>query len=262
MTWQFGGSARCPSPRCTSAPPGTDGDLRRRPGARRRGRATPTSALAVGADRRGPARLPRRALRRQRGPVEPARRPGHGRRAALGARGPLDRRQGHSSGDAGRRGVLRRRQRDRRLGQARRRATRKAARSRSSPARRTARSAPRRRVAQDAAGHRRSPAGPAGSAALAWMQETQHPKSVSYAIHASTRPQAGGPFGAEQTISDTAINGLWPSIAINARRRRDRGLDHQHRRQRRRQRPTAAIHAGRTRAGCCRACAGARARAW
>jgi hypothetical protein len=58
--------------------------------------------------------------------------------------------------------------------------------------------------------------GPTGSAALAWMQETQHPKSVSYAIHASTRPQAGGPFGPEGTISDTAINGLWPSIAINA----------------------------------------------
>jgi hypothetical protein len=58
--------------------------------------------------------------------------------------------------------------------------------------------------------------GPGASAALAWMQETQHPKSVSYAIHASTRPQAGGPFGADQTISDTAINGLWPSIAMNA----------------------------------------------
>jgi hypothetical protein len=58
--------------------------------------------------------------------------------------------------------------------------------------------------------------GPAGSAALAWMQETQHPKSVSYAIHASTRPQAGGPFGAQQTISDTTINGLWPSVAMNS----------------------------------------------
>jgi hypothetical protein len=58
--------------------------------------------------------------------------------------------------------------------------------------------------------------GPGASAALAWMQETQHPKSVSYAIHASTRPQAGGPFGADQTISDTALNGLWPSIAINS----------------------------------------------
>jgi hypothetical protein len=57
--------------------------------------------------------------------------------------------------------------------------------------------------------------GPGASAAVAWMQETQHPKSVSYAIHASTRPRAGGPFGADQTISDTAINGLWPSIAIN-----------------------------------------------
>jgi hypothetical protein len=58
--------------------------------------------------------------------------------------------------------------------------------------------------------------GPGASAALAWMHETQHPKSVSYAIHASTRPQAGGPFGADQTISDTALNGLWPSIAINS----------------------------------------------
>ena len=29
-------------------------------------------------------------------------------------------------------------------------------------------------------------------------------------------PQAGGPFGADQTISDTRRNGLWPSIAITA----------------------------------------------
>jgi hypothetical protein len=56
--------------------------------------------------------------------------------------------------------------------------------------------------------------GPAGSAALAWMIETQHPKSVAYAIHASTRPQAGGPFGADETLSDTSINGLWPSVAM------------------------------------------------
>jgi hypothetical protein len=27
---------------------------------------------------------------------------------------------------------------------------------------------------------------------------------------------AGGPFGAEGTISDTSRNGLWPSIAINS----------------------------------------------
>jgi hypothetical protein len=58
--------------------------------------------------------------------------------------------------------------------------------------------------------------GPGASSALAWMLETRHPKSAGYAIHASTRPQAGGPFGADQTISDTAINGLWPSLAINA----------------------------------------------
>ncbi|HEY6889277.1 MAG TPA: hypothetical protein VI300_15895, partial [Solirubrobacter sp.] len=56
--------------------------------------------------------------------------------------------------------------------------------------------------------------GPAGSAALTWMVETQQPKSVSYAVHASTRPQAGGPFGADETISDTSINGLWPSVAM------------------------------------------------
>ena len=56
--------------------------------------------------------------------------------------------------------------------------------------------------------------GPADSAALAWMVETQHPKSVSHAVHASTRPQAGGPFGADTTISDTSINGLWPSVAM------------------------------------------------
>ena len=56
--------------------------------------------------------------------------------------------------------------------------------------------------------------GPADAAALTWMQ-TQQPKSVSYAVHASTRPQAGGPFGADETISNTAINGLWPSVAMN-----------------------------------------------
>ena len=56
--------------------------------------------------------------------------------------------------------------------------------------------------------------GPGDSAALAWMIQTQHPKSVAYAVHASTRPQAGGPFSAGQTISDTSINGLWPSVAM------------------------------------------------
>jgi hypothetical protein len=46
------------------------------------------------------------------------------------------------------------------------------------------------------------------------MVTTQHPKSVSHAVHAATRPQAGGPFGAEATISDPSVNGLWPSVAM------------------------------------------------
>ncbi len=56
--------------------------------------------------------------------------------------------------------------------------------------------------------------GPGASGALAWMQEIQHTNAVSYTIHAATRPQAGGPFGPESTISDASINGLWPSIAM------------------------------------------------
>ncbi len=48
--------------------------------------------------------------------------------------------------------------------------------------------------------------GPGASAALAWM--------ASHVVHAVTRPQAGGPFGADTTISDTSLNGLWPSIAV------------------------------------------------
>ena len=48
--------------------------------------------------------------------------------------------------------------------------------------------------------------GPGGSAALAWMR--------SHTIHAALRPQAGGPFGADTTVSDTSINGLWPTVAM------------------------------------------------
>jgi hypothetical protein len=58
--------------------------------------------------------------------------------------------------------------------------------------------------------------GPGGSAVLAWMLQTQHRRSVSYAVHASTRPQAGGAFGADTTISDTSVNGLWPTVAMTA----------------------------------------------
>jgi len=54
--------------------------------------------------------------------------------------------------------------------------------------------------------------GPGASAVLGWMLHAQKPGS--YAIHASTRPQAGGPFGTDTTISDTSVNGLWPSVAL------------------------------------------------
>jgi hypothetical protein len=54
--------------------------------------------------------------------------------------------------------------------------------------------------------------GPGASAVLGWMVHAQKPSA--YAIHASTRPQAGGAFGADTTISDTAVNGLWPNVAL------------------------------------------------
>ena len=37
---------------------------------------------------------------------------------------------------------------------------------------------------------------------------------VHWTVHASTRAQAGGAFGADQAISDPATAALWPSIAI------------------------------------------------
>ena len=37
---------------------------------------------------------------------------------------------------------------------------------------------------------------------------------VHWTVHASTRPQAGGAFGADQAISDPATAALWPTIAI------------------------------------------------
>ena len=54
--------------------------------------------------------------------------------------------------------------------------------------------------------------GPGASAVLGWMVHAQKPSA--YAIHASTRPQAGGAFGADTTISDTSVNGLWPNVAL------------------------------------------------
>ncbi len=58
--------------------------------------------------------------------------------------------------------------------------------------------------------------GPGASAVLAWMQSTPGQHSISWAVHAATRPQAGGAFGAEQVISATDRNALWPSVAVTA----------------------------------------------
>jgi hypothetical protein len=52
--------------------------------------------------------------------------------------------------------------------------------------------------------------GPGNQAALAWMVDTKN----HHAVHTALRPRAGGPFGADTTISDTSVNGLWPTVAI------------------------------------------------
>jgi hypothetical protein len=54
--------------------------------------------------------------------------------------------------------------------------------------------------------------GPGAAAALAWMVGTG--RTVRWAVHAATRPQAGGAFGADETISAPDRNGLWPSVAM------------------------------------------------
>ena len=56
--------------------------------------------------------------------------------------------------------------------------------------------------------------GPGSSAALAWMTGEPRETYVHWTVHASTRPQAGGAFGADQAISDPATAALWPSIAV------------------------------------------------
>ncbi len=56
--------------------------------------------------------------------------------------------------------------------------------------------------------------GPGSSAALAWMTSEERPDHLHWTVHASTRPQAGGAFGADQAISDPAKASLWPSIAV------------------------------------------------
>jgi len=56
--------------------------------------------------------------------------------------------------------------------------------------------------------------GPGASAALAWMTDTPLETYVKWVVHASMRPQAGGPFGADEVLSGDAPSALWPSIAV------------------------------------------------
>jgi hypothetical protein len=56
--------------------------------------------------------------------------------------------------------------------------------------------------------------GPGASAALSWMRGILTGNRLDWTVHAATRPTAGGPFGAEETISSTDRNALWPSIAM------------------------------------------------
>src|SRR4051794_13974423 len=55
--------------------------------------------------------------------------------------------------------------------------------------------------------------GPDGAATLAWLRYTSggHP---AYAVHAAARPQSGGAFAPERTISAADTNALWVSVAM------------------------------------------------
>ena len=55
--------------------------------------------------------------------------------------------------------------------------------------------------------------GPGASAVLSWMRNVA-PKGVRWQVEAVDAPRAGGPFGAVATLSDTSLNGLWPSVAM------------------------------------------------
>jgi hypothetical protein len=56
--------------------------------------------------------------------------------------------------------------------------------------------------------------GPGASAVVGWMRQAPPHGSPLWSVHAATRPQAGGAFGADQTISASDRNALWPSLAM------------------------------------------------
>ena len=227
LTWQV--QTGMPKRRCTSSARGGL-DLRRRPGAggrrplgRRRARGRPAGAVTVAY--LGEVERPDQPARRVRDRGRPARR----------AHGALHRRQRHLVRLAGRGRLLGRRHADRRVGQARQPLR----------GRRDARGLPGRRrsrpqtLAEHADGDRLA-GGPGSSAALAWMTGTPLKTYVKWVVHASTRPAAGGAFGA-----DTVLSGCAECVVAVDRgdaREDDRGVGGQ----RQRRREWAADRGGRS----------------
>jgi hypothetical protein len=70
------------------------------------------------------------------------------------------------------------------------------------------------RLAADAAQGVVLAGGPAASAVVSWMRATHPGDRLSWSVHAATRGSAGGPFGADETISAADRNALWPSVAM------------------------------------------------
>src|SRR5262249_4602160 len=58
--------------------------------------------------------------------------------------------------------------------------------------------------------------GPGDSATLAWMVGIRPSDHLRWQVHAATRPQAGGAFGAGETISHTSRHALSPRVAMTA----------------------------------------------
>jgi hypothetical protein len=56
--------------------------------------------------------------------------------------------------------------------------------------------------------------GPGAAATLSWMHGTHAASHLAWRVHAATRPNGGGPFGSDETISAADRNALWPSVAM------------------------------------------------
>lgn len=56
--------------------------------------------------------------------------------------------------------------------------------------------------------------GPGASATVSWMHGALAAHRLAWSVHAASRPNAGGPFGGDETISAADRNALWPSVAM------------------------------------------------